>query len=182
MDQDNFNTRLSIEEVIRNISAKARLTVIEDFIQEPLSLSEEEIEDSIRKMLEDGNNHDIKVIEGKKERYFYSEKYITPNYAAILEKIEDGNLLELIASTVRHESKVYPRPTEGKLFYKAPFNFSKEGLSQVLEQMKLNEAYQDIKEVVASNKALYLYSSQFMSQVYAKSLVQWIEVDQYETP
>lgn len=172
---------LKLAELIRANSVQGKLTPLE-YLETSESSEEEAVAEQINLLLTDGAYSDIIKIEGQKDEYFYSSRHMADNYANILIKIADGNLFELIASTVRHESKLYPRPTDGKLFLKAPFNFQKENLEKVLSQIKNHEAYRDINEVYASNGALYLYSNQYLSQTYAKSLAQWIEIEQFETP
>ncbi len=179
-DQEN-DPLLKLAELIRADSVQGKLTPLE-YLETLESPEEETVVEQINLLLTDEAYSDIIKLEGQKDKYFYSSRHMADNYAIILIKIADGNLFELIASTVRHESKLYPRPTDGKLFLKAPFNFQKENLEKVLSQIKNHEAYQDINEVYASNGALYLYSNQYLSQTYAKSLAQWIEIEQFETP
>ena len=42
------------------------------------------------------------------------------------------------------------------------------------------EEYQDIKKIVASTGAIYLYSDQYLNPNQAKALVEWNEVGQHE--
>lgn len=170
-----------LAELIRRNSMEGRLTSLDNL--KDVELTEDTpLEEQVKLLLTNETYSGIIKVEGKKDQYFYDQQFMAKNYANILVKIEDGNLFELVASTVRHESKLYPRPTDARLFLKPPFNFHKESLEKVLNQIKDYEAYQDIQEVRASNGALYLYSTEHLSQPYAKSLAQWIEIEQYETP
>ncbi len=103
-------------------------------------------------------------------------------YAKLMAQIEENDVKGLIAKTVREDSKVYPRPTDIKVFNKSPFYLKDDVLFNVLEQMKEDEEYKDIKEVKASNGALYLFSDEYMEKDHAIGLTEWVEVIRKETP
>lgn len=167
---------------IRDKSYESQLTNAEDFLDEPLILEVDEVLPMIDELKAREDFSDICVIKGKEKIYLFSEKHITKNYAKMMISVEERDLFKLIAETVREESKIYPRPTDARLFSKSPFKLSKEEFYKVYEQLKKKEEYQDIQETRASNNALYLYSDKFMKKAHAASLTEWIEVEAEQNP
>ncbi len=169
-------------ELVRSNSVDSKLTKSEEFTFEPISLPEEEIGDRMKILRESEEYQDIQFIEGTSEIYLYSKQYMTNNYAIILARIEEQDFLSLIAKMVRDDSRIYPRPTDVRLFSVSQFNFSDEEFKQFLEEIKKNEVFKDIQEVRASNEALYLYSDKYLVTDHAIALTEWIEVIQKEIP
>jgi hypothetical protein len=169
-------------EIIAENSREIKLTKRSDFLEEPASLQEEEVEEKINELMDVKDYQDIIRIKGKKDDYLFSEEYIDKNYGEILIKLEDNDLLTLMVDTVRRESKIYPRPTDIRLFKKAPFNFTADTLEKVKGELQKHEEFQDIKEQKASNGAVYLYSDKFLQHKQAKSLTEWVEVLQRQMP
>ncbi len=169
-------------DLVRLKSSEGKLTNGEDFFEDPIALEVEEILPSIEELKAREEYGDIYTIKGASSIYLFSDKYITYNYAQMMVRVEEKDLINLIAETVRHESKTYPRPTDVRLFSYNPFNFTKEQFSDVLAQLKTKKEYEDIKETRASNAALYLYSDKFMVKVHAASLAEWIEVEHDQNP
>lgn len=167
---------------IRDKSYESQLTNAEDFLDEPLLLEVDEVLPMIDELKAREEFSDICIIKGKEKIYLFSENHITKNYAKMMISVEEKDLLKLIAETVREESKIYPRPTDARLFSKSPFKLSKEEFYEVYEQLKKKEEYQDIQETRASNNALYLYSDKFMKKAHAASLTEWIEVEAGQNP
>jgi hypothetical protein len=182
MENDKINKLDLVIEFIRKVTKEARLVKSSELYEEPISLRKEQMSDILEQLTDATDNIDIKSIKGSEELYFYSEKDMTENYAKMLARIEDKDLLEMVAETVRHESKIYPRPTDGRLFSTPPFSFGEDELSSVVNQLKDHEMYQDIQEARASNGAIYLYSEKFVTKDHAMALTEWIEVLQHETP
>ena len=169
-------------ETIRLNTINVKLTKEEEFTLEPISLKAEDIASKIDELVCQEGYEDIKKLDGKKCLYTYSQNRMTENYAKLLVKVEDGDMYALIADTIRNDSKIYPRPTDVKLFTKNPYNFKEKDFMDILSQIKQMEGFEDIKESRASNDALYLYSELHMSQTYADSLTEWIEVTSLECP
>lgn len=168
-------------EVIRRNSAEIKLTPIED-LTEPLELEVDKIKEMSEKLQEDENYRDIQLINGAKTSCFFSNKYMTKSYALLLARINEKDLLTLVAETVREESRIYPRPTDIRIFSGEPFFLSKEELEEILNQINNRADFADIKEVKASNGAVYLYSEKYMNKNYARSLAEFVEVIQPEIP
>lgn len=169
-------------DLIRSNTLKVKLTKEEEFTLEPIALKAEEIAEKLDELIIHEGYEDIKRIKGKKCIYTYSQKHMTDNYAKLLVQVEDGDLFSLIADTIRYDSKTYPRTTDIKLFTKSPYNFKEKDFLDLLEQLKQKEGFEDIKESIASNNAVYLYSEKYLSQAYADSLTEWIEVTSLECP
>ncbi|MBB6214886.1 hypothetical protein HNQ80_000971 [Anaerosolibacter carboniphilus] len=182
MEDDRKDELVVTADFIRRVTKEARLVKLEELYEEPTSLSQERLNDMLEQITINPDFADIKSIRGSERLYFYSSKDMTENYAKILVRIEDKDLLKMVAETVRHESKIYPRPTDGRLFSTPPFSFGENELSSVMSQLKDQEIYQDIQEARASNGAVYLYSERFMTKDHAMALTEWIEVLQHETP
>lgn len=167
---------------IRDKSYEGSLTNAEDFLDEPLSLEVDEILPLIDELKAREEFIDIRVTKGKERIYLYSENYITTNYANMMISVEEKDFFKMIASTVRDESRIYPRPTDARLFTKAPFKLTKEEFYEVYKQLRTKVEYKDIQETRASNNALYLYSDKYMKKALATSLTEWIEVESEQNP
>jgi len=169
-------------EFIRDRSYEGILTNAEDFIDEPLLLEVEEVLQMIDELKTREEFSDICISKGVEKIYLFSENYITKNYAKMMISVAERDLLNLIAETVREESKIYPRPTDVRLFSKAPFNLSKDEFKELYLQLVKKEEYSDIQETRASNNAPYLFSERFMKKAHAASLAEWIEVGAEQNP
>lgn len=186
--QDELQYEVSVEEIddalilatiIRDNSVVVKLTYEKD-LREFMGLEEEVFQEKLAELFEKDEYVDINRVRHEEDVIYYSNKHISNTYADLLIRLEKGDLLELIAHTVRHESKIYPRPTTAEVFLGSPYNFTKKQLPELLKKLYENEAYQDIQEVRASNDALYLYSTLHITATYAQSLAEWIEVEQDE--
>lgn len=125
----------------------------------------------------------LAVVEGTKGKaYLYDPRHMTSRYAELMLRLEEGDIPELIAATVREESRMYPRPTLLGVFTEPPFGLAVEEVEQLVEEMGKREEYSDICLVRASTGTKYLFSSRHLDPDYAKSLVEWLEVGQYENP
>lgn len=169
-------------EFIKENSEQIRLTKLEDFYGEPLSFSEEEVAEYLEEIAADEQYADIKAIKGSKTRYFYWEKMITTNYANLMARVEDKDLVRMIGETVREETKRYRRATGIKLFSFPPFSLAEQQVLDLLPMLQEREDFADIEQIIASTGALYLYSNKHISKVLVKSLVEWEEVERFENP
>lgn len=141
----------------------------------------ENIEEHLAEMAEDERYNDIQTLTiSTGAVYLYSEAHITKNYAIILGRAEANDPATTIAETVREESKIYPRPTRVELFKEQVFNINPDDLETFIAQTLERPEFKDIKLLQASTGARYLYSTLHMSEDYAKSLVEWEEVGDYE--
>ena len=171
---------------IRSNSAAAQLTPYQSLLQEPLSvefsITPAELEKAFEQMLSCQAYEDIVELKGDKHKYYYSNQKISANYARMLFTMEERDICTTIAEITRFECKTYPRPYPVQSLRNLPYCYTPEQINAALEQIKHKAQLQDIQPVYASNNALYLFSTQFMSQAYARGLCEWIEVEQYENP
>ena len=114
--------------------------------------------------------------------YYYSETYITKSYAVLLARAQADDPCTVIAATVREESRTYPRPTNLELFKEQVFNIDSEELETHVARIQERSEFEDIKSIHASTGARYLYSDRHMTEDLARSLVEWVEVEEEENP
>ena len=181
------------EEIEVRIAAKVRedsqdpaqLTSVDSL--GPLATTDQEeileIELNLAEMFKDERYNDIKsVVASTGVVYLYSSTYITKNYAEILVRAATNDPVAAIAATVREESRIYPRPTKIELFKERVFNIDPDELETHIASVLEHQKFNDIKLIHASTGAHYLYSNLHLNEDYAKSLVEWEEVEQYENP
>jgi len=173
--QQTASPGADIVRLVREDSAAARLTRLS-------VLKEQFPEMDVEGIIAESGVPDLKKMRGKRDTYFFSDQSMTEAYAAHLFRIEEKDLLRLIAETVRDESQTYPRPTDARVFLGAPFNVAEHDLADTLERLAASPEYNDIRTCTASNGALYLYSSKYLGEAYAESLAEWMEVGQKENP
>ena len=128
-----------------------------------------------------GEFGDVRKLDGKSCSRWYSSHSMADSYAETLNSVADENEYEIIASTVRRESRLYPRPTRVELFLSSPYFMQPERLRILTESIVGDEEeYADIQRAGASNGDLYLYSTRFLKKPQADYLAEWESVDQLE--
>lgn len=125
---------------------------------------------------------DIIELVGNKNRYYYSVTAISSNFAKMLMLVEEQDYCATIAEMVRFECSTYPRPYAIEMLKYAPFFMTQVQIDVALTVLQHQQECKDILPVMASNDALYLYSSKHMSQAMAQGLCEWIEVEQFDNP
>lgn len=163
-----------LADFIRHRSNGAILTKKSDLASE-----EENLEVLLNELLEDPTCQDIVTIEGSEEIYFYSEEFMSDNYAMIAMLIDENNLPKTIATIVRWNAKVYPTPTPVYYFTKSPYNYTEPQIDRALKSIEKDEQYSDMGEVITGNDVRYLYSDLHMSKKYALSLAEGVEYGEY---
>lgn len=181
VDHPSMDKLTMIVELVRNHSAAAKLTRADELTIEPIALSRDEIAGKLESIKSFEEYHDICVIEGSQAKYLFSDQHMTRNYAKMLARVEDKDLMALIAGSVRDESRIYPRPTRVTLFAEEPFRLAGSDFDTVLQQMQANPEYSDIKEFRDSRDNRYLCSEQYLSLDHALGLAEW-KIIQEETP
>ena len=166
---------------IRENSSSGKFTKYEDLYLEPISLTEDNISEVIEAVKLNPEYGDVVQRQGKEHIYLYSNKKMSENYANMVFKVEEKDLLKLLVETVRYESKTYPRPTGISLFSLSPFNFNDTQVQDFLKQVIEKDEYSDILQTTASNGSMYLYSTKYIVKDLAEALAEWSEVQQYET-
>lgn len=184
MAESNSDQKLinKMADWVRRKSAQGNLTQPMDFKGKGFEISENEIKNKLETFKEAEEFTDIRILSGEQEKYIFSDENMTKKYAKLMAKVEEDDIKGMIANTVRKDSRVYPRPTDSKIFFKSPFNLEEDVFQNVFEQMKEKKEYSDIKEIEASNGALYLYSNKHLDKDHAIGLTEWVEVIRKEIP
>ncbi|MCK5606279.1 hypothetical protein KAR91_30545 [Candidatus Pacearchaeota archaeon] len=171
------------EKVRDNSKNFNKLTGIDSLFTEGPALETEKIKAALADMQEDDSYHDIKpIFASTGALYLYSDTHITDSYASILARAEANDPCATIASTVRDESRIYPRPTSVELFKESVFNIDPVELETHVSRTIERQEFKDIKMISVSTGVHYLYSDLYMNEAHARSLAEWEEVEQYDNP
>lgn len=125
---------------------------------------------------------DIGRIAGASTSYWYSTNSMTESYATSLARVEEKDPLNLIAQTVRDDSRIYPRPTSLAVFYEAPWRLGQTEMASALLKLGRSPGVEDIQSCTASNGAVYLYSTKYMTPDHASGLTEYYEVERWNNP
>lgn len=125
---------------------------------------------------------DLAIVREGQHAYLYSTRYMTPQYAATAARAAEGDVLRLIAEKVRADSAIYPRPTPIETFAERPFNLAIDQVTAACERMAADQAFDDIRQVAASDGTLFLFSARHLDQAYAASLAEWLAVGRSNNP
>ncbi len=133
-------------------------------------LEPDKVEANLAEMVKDDRYQDIKSVVGSTGNvYLCSETYITKDQAEILIRAED--IKARIAEKVREDSKDLAKlisvDSLGALVPGLEPDKVEDNVAEVLK----NNRYRDIKSVVASTGAVYLYSETYIAKNYALLLV-----------
>jgi len=145
----------------------------------PLSALLEEIEDfrEIQKEWEaDEACADIVFVSGNKDDYFYSNRFMSDNYAMIASLVLEKDITRTIAVMVRFNCKTYPVPTPWNYFERSPYLYSGAQITRAVSVIENENEYEDIKSLKNNLGDPFFYSTEYMSCRYAKALA---DVDEY---
>ncbi|MCG8156991.1 YdhW family putative oxidoreductase system protein [Brenneria goodwinii] len=173
---------LAVADDIRQRSAAGELVDIRCFQEAPYSLDAQSVGQLFEQINASEACADILSINNGEERYYYSDRSMSHNYARILVFTHEQNVCKTIADTVRFECQTYPRPYKVQMLSFPPYSFDQEKIDGALRFFEQSDEFQDIRIIAASNGEPYLFSEHFMSYGKAKGLCEWIEVEQYENP
>jgi len=157
-----------------------RLAAEQCLLNPPAADPAEEVRSILREVV--GRNkdlHDLSAQDGS--RYYYSSQFMTQAYALILLQ-KQGDPLRLIASIVRENSALYPRPIPLDIFTQPPFGLSRQEVLNVLDRMAAGEEYRDIMPTTTSTPRVFLYSTLHLEPEHASMLAEWLDVGQFENP
>lgn len=129
-----------------------------------------------------GDLPDIASLPGAATTYWYSTNSMTESYATNLVRVEEKDPLNLVAQTVRDDSRIYPRPTDLKSFYGQPWRLGQTEMASVLLKLGRSPGVEDIQSCTASNGAIYLYSTKFLTPDHASGLTEYYEVERWNNP
>ena len=163
-----------LAEFIRLRSGAANLTS-----KSSLDKEGQELEEILKALSEDETCADIKSIQGEKDIYYYSEELMSDNYAMIALLVDEKDIAKTIAEMVRWNSKTYPCPTPRYYFSNSPYFLTEPQIERAMKKIWSTEEYKDICELETGNKVKYLYSTETMSEKYARSLAESVEYGEY---
>ncbi|MEL7646502.1 MAG: hypothetical protein AAGU76_00330 [Sedimentibacter sp.] len=187
MSKENNNDDILQEDLeftakyIRENSYNGKFIKYDDFFKEPISLKKEDKEKFFEKLLGNEEFSDIKELKGKENRYFYSAKEMNENYAKLIYRIEEKDILNMVADRIRTDSKRYPKTTNSYVFLNEPYNLKKDELAEIYKQLSNMDEYKDIMQSRASNGVICMFSDKFLSQTYADALTELQEVTRVES-
>jgi hypothetical protein len=170
------------DRVREDSSKKKRLTPINALGVIP-GAEPDKIDNHLMFFKNDENYGDLRVVSNSRgTRYLYSEESITATYAGVLAQAESNDPLATIAATVRNESRIYPRPTNLRTFAAPIFNINPNELERYASEVVQRPEYKDIKSLLASTGAMYLYSDTYLNRDWVKATVEWEEVGKQLNP
>ena len=129
----------------------------------------------------DGNEDLCELEAGDGSRLYYSSRFMTQTYAAILIQ-KQGDPRRLISECVRQNSAAYPRPISLDIFTQPPFDLTLEQVLDCLTRMASEEEYRDIASTSTSESTLFLYSTLYLEPDHASMLAEWLDVGQLSNP
>ena len=175
--------RARVAERVRSDSGKTqKLTPLNDLGMIP-GAEQNKIDDHLTFLLDDERYSDLRLVSNTRgSRYLYSDQYMTATYATVLARANANDPIGTIVTTVREDSRIYPRPTTIATFAAPIFNINAGDLELYANQIISRPEYSDIKLVRASNGAIYLYSQQFLNADWVRATVEWEEVGKYQNP
>lgn len=146
----------------------------------PENLTAEDLEELVKNIDTYPELDNLDIITTEKDSYLYDILLWTGQYASTAVILEEKDTLKAIGTRTRKDCKIYPRPLPITALFQPPYNYTLEEIEKALEKMENEEDYQDIKTVTASNGGVCIYSTDFMSEKYARSLCQYLEVESKE--
>ena len=163
-----------LAEFIRDRSEGAHVTA-----ESSLEKEGQNLEDLLEKLKNNKDLKDIVSIKGDKDVYYYSDRFMSDNYAKIAVLVEDKDMAKTIAEMVRWNGKTYPCPTPLYYFGNSPYFYTKPQIERALKSIERKEEYNDIFELTTGNDVRYLYSTIHMSEKYARALAESTEYGEY---
>lgn len=187
MSTENINDEILQENLeftakyIRENSCNGKFIKYDDFFAEPISLREEDKDTFFEKLFNNDEYSDITELKGKENRYFFSNEEMTENYAKLLYRIEEKDILNMVVDRIRTDSKRYPKTTNSNVFLNEPYYLKKDELAEIYKQLEIMDEFKDIKKSTASNGVVCVYSEKFLSKSYADALTELQEVTRVES-
>lgn len=136
--------------------------------------------DDIIELLDNIKNYSmlstLRWIDRDDDSYYFNHQFMTDSFAQTAVLLKEGSIQEIIAERTRIDCRMYPRPVQMKVLKNPPYNMSDERIEEALKSMESDEDFEDIKTVTASNGNMCIYSTEHMSEKYAKALCENLEV------
>lgn len=122
----------------------------------------------------------IKLLQGHACYYLYANNIMTDTFANWAFMAAENDDAATLATLVREESRVYPRPFLARSLENSPFSFSAERIEEAWQAVCNSQSCADIEELHASNGDRYFFSTEHLSRAYAESLAEWASVERYQ--
>jgi hypothetical protein len=174
--------KFRIGERVRADSRDTQLLTPDDGLYAEIGWNREDYSpDEIRN---DPRYEDIKTVTAATgETFFYSTRHMSDYYALLLARVAAHDPCATIAETVRDESKRYPRPTNVLLFMEKLFGMKEADLKASVCALQQRPEFSDIKTMVhPTTGGFYLYSSRYLDEYTASSMMDWQEVGRDANP
>ncbi|MCI5773587.1 MAG: hypothetical protein MR210_03390 [Erysipelotrichaceae bacterium] len=178
-EEKNKTAETIFLEYIKKVNTKQEKLVATKKVRlsPPEGISKEEMAEILKDISTNKAFSHIGIIVLSKDTYLYDKNCMTEHFAQIEALIEDKDILKVIAETARRDCRIYPRPLKMSSLRLAPFYYTEDEILGALARMKGIEEYNDIDVVSASNGHMCIYSKQYLSEKYARSLAEYIEVE-----
>ncbi|WP_251449049.1 hypothetical protein [Vermiculatibacterium agrestimuris] len=121
---------------------------------------------------------DIRGYQTAKDTYLYEEGTMSELYLMLNALVLDGDDVNTIVTLVRYNSKVFPTVTPLDYFFRTPFSMTQEQVDAAVEAiLSTGGELADIAETQGPSGNRYLYSTDHLTPVYAKSLAEFAEAN-----
>ncbi|WP_119968945.1 hypothetical protein [Shewanella japonica] len=166
---------IELVDYIRLLSKDGRLVTAEQVIAVAgLDVEIEDVELAHQQLIEDSQYHDIAIIAGEKEHYFYSKRFIVRSYAIQWIGVKDDKLIETMADYIRRYSAMGELVAAINFSY-PPYQLELSELTTLIDKFSQTEGCEDIHfQADAKNHETqthgYYFSIKTMTNTYAKVL------------
>jgi hypothetical protein len=115
--------------------------------------------------------------------FFHSDRHLSGGYAVLLIRAAGNDRCATVVETVREDSRIYPRPTNTRIFEQPVFGIGASELEGVIEEILGRAEFTDIRRLVHPDTGrVYLYSDRHLTQAHAFALMDWEEVGKDNSP
>lgn len=143
----------------------------------PDGITKEDLTQLLQKKDEFHELSNLVAIKTEKNLFYYNDTLFTERFATVQALIEGKDILKTIATVTRRDCEIYPRPFRLVALKDFPYYFTEDELLGAASRFSVSEEYNDIKTVSASNGGICFYSTNFLSEKYARALAEEIEVE-----
>lgn len=181
-DEEEAALRERVERVVEHIRAESTAERLVDpavFAEEPFSFTDEQLAAVWAAVEQDDRYADI--VRTADERsgagYLHSVTFLSVAFAKLTLRKQADDPKYMIASLVRENSEIFPKPTSVEFFWTDFFGMEPDDVRTTVEELLADPAYADIKPVTTSNDVMYLYSERYLEGPNAQRMAEWVEVD-----
>ena len=166
-EEQKLTPAQELADYIRKRTKGSQLTTLSSILKEV-----PDAEKRLDEMEKDETCQDIVSKKGEKETYYYSQEFMSDNYAMIAVLVEDKDLPKTVAEMVRFNCKTYPAPTPIEYFERSPYSYTKAQIERAYSIIQGRPEYQDVHAFHNSVGATYFFSEKEMHEKYARSLAE----------